>query len=329
MSGALAALCLLLAAAPTGERGTAVSITGTRWMLNGRVTYAGAPAEGLLMNVRMVNAVFEDRRRKGWEREAEANTKAFVARVPEYVASGVRAFTVCLQGGMPGYEGAINSAFERDGSLRAEYMGRVRRVIEACDRSGAVVILGCYYQRQDQVLEDEAAVRRGVREVCAWLKRLPNRNVVLEIANEYGHAGFDHRILRTAEGQAELIRLAREAAPGLLIASSPQGNGQADEAVAGLADFVLIHLNGVPLPAIEGRIAALRRYGKPMVCNEDEKVGDAGADAASRCVAAGASWGFMCEAVNQRYPFRFDGPQDDPVVYGRLAELARAARRAQ
>ena len=40
---------------------TRVSIQNGRWFLNGEVTYRGTKAEGLLMNVRMVNAVFEDR----------------------------------------------------------------------------------------------------------------------------------------------------------------------------------------------------------------------------------------------------------------------------
>ena len=39
---------------------TQVSIIGSDWQLDGGVTYPGARAEGLLMNVRMVNAVFED-----------------------------------------------------------------------------------------------------------------------------------------------------------------------------------------------------------------------------------------------------------------------------
>jgi hypothetical protein len=60
------------------------------------------------------------------------------------MSQGVRAFTFCLQGGMPGYEGAVNSAFNPDGTLREPYMKRVRRVIEACDRLGVAVILGCY-----------------------------------------------------------------------------------------------------------------------------------------------------------------------------------------
>jgi hypothetical protein len=52
------------------------------------------------MNVRMVNAVFEDRDKPDFN--AEANTERFIAAIPDYVAHGVDAFTVCLQGGMPG-----------------------------------------------------------------------------------------------------------------------------------------------------------------------------------------------------------------------------------
>ena len=205
-------LSLLLAMAGTlgGEpvpgasgAGTSIRLAGTQWFLNGQVTYPGAKAEGLLMNVRMVNAVFEDRNRP--EFDPNSNTEEFIARIPDYVAHGVRAFTICLQGGMPGYEGAVNSAFNPDGSLRDTYLQRVRRVIEACDRNGAAVILGCYYQRQDQVLKDEAAVRAGVVNVAKWIEDSGFTNVMLEIANEFGHGGFDHRLLKTGDGIAELI----------------------------------------------------------------------------------------------------------------------------
>lgn len=300
---------------------TVVSITHGRWMINGKLTYPGSRAEGLLMNVRMVNAVFEDRSHDGYQVEAEANTNAFVGRIPEYERSGVRAFTICLQGGMPGYEGARNSAFEPDGSLRASYLRRVQRVIEACDRVGVVVILGCFYQRQDQVLRDEDAVRSGVANVCRWLRDGKWRNVVLEIANEYGHSGYDHRIFRTAAGQIELVALAHRSAPGLLVSTSGVGDGRLEKPLAEAVDFVLIHLNGVPVSAIRDRVAVLHRYEKPIVCNEDQKEGNQGAEAADLCVAAGASWGFMLERVNQRYPFRYGGVQEDPVVYTALHRL--------
>src|SRR5262249_49613690 len=155
-----------------------------------------------------VNAVFEDRKRPTFD--PEANTDRFIAHLPEYVAHGVRAFTLSLQGGFPGYEGAVNSAFSPEGSLRDEYLRRVRRVVERCDDQGVVFILGCCYQRQDQILKNEQAVKAGVVNVVKWIEACGFTNVVLEIANEFPHGGFDHRILRTAEGQAELLRLAKK-----------------------------------------------------------------------------------------------------------------------
>jgi len=301
---------------------TQVSIVGGRWYLNREVTYRGAKAEGLLLNVRMVNATFEDQRRP--EFNAKANTDEFIARIPDYVEHGVRAFTLNLQGCTPGYEGAVNSAFNGDGSLRDEYMRRAERVVEACDRHGAVVILGCYYQRQDQLLKDDEAVRAGVVNVVRWILASGISNVVLEIANEFGHDGFDRGILKRAEGQVELIRLARRTAPRLLVSTSGLGDGILNESIERESDFLLIHFNSTRLEDIPGRIAALKHYGKPIVCNEDQKVGEQGVKAAELCVANGASWGLMLEKVNQHFPFTFRGAADDPLVYAAFKRLSAA-----
>ncbi|MBN2476162.1 MAG: hypothetical protein JXB62_16235 [Pirellulales bacterium] len=302
-----------------GRGKTRVAIVGSRWRINGRITYPGAPAEGLLMNVRMVNSIFEDRNRP--EFDAEANTDAFVARIPEYAACGVRAFTVGLQGGMPGYEGAVNSAFRPDGSLRSSYLKRAQRVIEACDRHGLVVILGCYYQRQDQILRDRRAVRAGVVNAVQWIGRQGYSNVVLEIANEFPHGGFDHEFLRSPGGQTELIRLAKQTDPGLLVSTSGIGDGKLAQDVVRASDFLLIHFNGVKVDDIPQRIRGLKQLGKPIVCNEDDKRGEPAAKAAALSVANGASWGLMLKELNQYQPFVFGGPADDPIVYAKLKEL--------
>ncbi|MBK5294690.1 MAG: serine hydrolase [Acidobacteriia bacterium] len=305
----------LPAAAPL----TRVSIAGDLWRINGRPTYAGTSAEGLLMNVRMVNAVFEDHNRPDFD--PEANTTRFIARIPENAAHGIRAFTLSLQGGAPGYEGAVNSAFHPDGSLRQPYLDRVRRVIEACDRNGTVVILGCFYQRQDQVLQNEAAVRAGVVNAAGWLGKLGYGNVVLEITNEFGHKGFDHPILRTAKGQAELIRLAKNKTPGLLVSTSGTGGGSLPEEVAQAADFLLVHFNNTRLDDIPARVAMLKRFGKPIVCNEDDRPVAENLLAAELSAAAGASWGLMLSGLNQRFPFEFHGAADAPEIYAKLRQL--------
>lgn len=304
---------------------TSVSIADDKWYLNGKITYPGARAEGLLMNVRMVNSVFEDAKRTDFD--PEANTDKFTRQIPDYFAHGVRAFTINLQGGMPGYEGAVNSAFTPDGSLRQEYLKRMGRVIEACDREGVVVILGCYYWRQTHILQGEAAVRTGVVNAVQWVKKNGFTNVVLEIANEFDIGGFKPSMLGTPEGQVELIQLAKKTAPDLLVSTSGRGRGTIDDSVARASDFILIHFNSTPVEEIPARISALKSFDKPIMCNEDQKVGEKAAKAAEACVASGGSWGFMHRDVNQYFPLTFSGHSDDPVVYAKLKEVTTPAAR--
>ncbi|MBS0263779.1 MAG: serine hydrolase, partial [Planctomycetes bacterium] len=315
---------------PPAERSTddgpaamRVSIHEGRWQIDGQFTNPGSIAAGLLMNVRMVNAVFEDANDP--EFDAEANTDRFLAAIPDYTSQGVNAFTIGLQGGFPGYEGARNSAFDSDGSLRTPYLRRVEKVIRACDRAGAVVILGCFYQRQDQVLRDNDAVRNGVKNVAEWIRNSKFGNVVLEITNEFGHGGFNQEVLKSATGQAELMQLARQVHPRLLVSTSSLGDAKYANAAAQAADFLLVHLNSTKLENYERRIEALKKFGKPIVCNEDDKQGTDGAQAAKICVEHGLSWGLMAERVNQHRPFRFLGAKDDPPVYAEIQRLTAPA----
>jgi CubicO group peptidase (beta-lactamase class C family) len=316
----VSSLAGLQAASAAAQRQTRVAIADGRWHINGAITYPGTRAEGLLLNVRMVNATFEDRNRP--EFDANANTNEFFTRIPEYVAHGVRAFTLNLQGGMPGYEGAVNSAFREDGTLRGSYLRRVQRVIDECDRHGVVVILGCFYQRQDQILKDTDAVRAGVVHVIEWIHDAGFTNVVLEISNEFDHDGFDHEILKTSQGQVELIQLAKKSAPELLVATSGLGHGRLPDDVARASDFLLIHFNGTPVGEIPDRIARLKKFKKPIVCNEDDKTGRDAAEALTHCIASGASYGLMLQKLNQTSPFEFKGAADDPVFYKALREAA-------
>jgi CubicO group peptidase (beta-lactamase class C family) len=271
------------------------------------------------MNVRMVNATFEDRGRDDFD--ADENTDRFIAAIPAYATLGVNAFTLCLQGGMPGYEGAINSAFNSDGTLRSDAMDRVERVIRACDENGVAVILGLFYQRQSKQLRDEAAVRAGVINAVRWVESLGLSNVMIEVANEYPHRGFVHAVIRDHSSQAELIRLAKQTAPELLITASGYGDGRIAPQVAQACDFLTPHWNGTKVDQIAARVEALRQYGKPIVCNEDDKQGLAAVAALEASVQSGAGYGLMLKDWNQAYPFRFDGAADDPVFYDALSRL--------
>lgn len=308
-----------MVAVASASAATQVALSGTRWLINGQVTHSGTVAEGLLMNVRMVNATFEDRGRPGFA--PEANAAKFIARIREYTAHGVDAFTLNLQGGMPGYEGVANSAFERDGSLRADCLERVERVIRACDSNGVVVILGLYYQRQSKALKDEAAVRAGVVNAARWIRSRGFQNVVVEVANEYPHSGFVHPVIRDPKGQASLIRLVKETVPGLLVTASGYGDGKVHPEVAEACDFLTPHWNGTKVEDIPARVAALKRFGKPIVCNEDDKTGERAVAALRACVENGCAYGLMLKDQNQTFPFHFEGAADDPVYYAALKAI--------
>jgi hypothetical protein len=304
---------------------TEVTLAGGRWTIDGKVTNPGSAAEGLLMNVRMVNATFEDRHKPDFD--ADANTAAFIAHLPDYAAAGVNAVTLCLQGGNPGYEGALNSAFNPDGSLRSEYMDRVGRVIRACDQHGVAVILTYYYQRQIAVLRDEAAIRAGVENATRWVLAQGFANVLIEVANEHAHGGFKAApLIHTPKGQAGLLRLVKQIGPHLLVTASGYSSGKIAPAVADACDFLTPHWNLAKLEDIPARIELLKRHGKPLVCNEDLRPSDQDLLAALRtCVAHGCAYGLMAKDVNQTFPFRFQGTADNPAFYAALRELTSPA----
>jgi hypothetical protein len=312
---------------------TRVGIAGGKWTINGSVTYPGAPAEGLLLNVRMVNAVFEDHNNPSFD--PEANTDEFIAAIPDYVAHGVRAFTLNLQGGNPGLYSdrknpgltVLNSAFNPDGSLKTSYMNRVARVIEACDQNGAVVILGLFYFGQDQYLQNETAIRTGVVNVVNWIRANGFTNVLLEIANEYPMSDvYDHPVLYTHSGQVSLLQLAKQTYGGLLISTSSWYHGAFSLTVAAACDYLLIHQDEVPISEFAAQMAYFKSFGKPVVINEDGRIGSAGAQAAEASVLNGVSWGLMHYPINQTYPFTFNGADDDPTVYAKLSALATPPR---
>ena len=318
---------------------TAVSIDGGNFLINGELTYKGCKPEshGRLMNTRMVNTVFDDEnletRPAGFD--PEANTTSFIESMNEYKSKGILAFTINLQGGLPGYEGAINTAFRADASLKPDYMKRVSRVIEAADARGMVIILGLFYQRQDQILPDENAVRAAAANAAAWARDKGCTNVMIEIANEYRHGGFNNDIIRNADGEVELINIVRSTAPNLLVSTSGMGNCRFHEKLCEAADFILLHGNGSDPGIYEERVNSFKKYGKPIVFNEDWCFSDdprGVPDAVQKVTAAfkaGASWGIMNEERNQYYPFIFgigkpeeDGnAKEDFVAYETIAKL--------
>src|SRR5262249_46934851 len=158
--------------------------------------FRGMKVEGLLLNSRMVQGIFDDlnpETRGRWaypdtkKWDPDRNTAEFLAAMPEWRKHGLLAFTICLQGGSPeGYskdQPWENNGFEPDGSLRPAYLSRLEKVLDRADELGMVAILGYFYFGQDQRLKDEAAVKAAAKNATAWLLEKGYRHVLIEIAN--------------------------------------------------------------------------------------------------------------------------------------------------
>lgn len=297
---------------------TEVEIRGDQFFINGMPTYFGRTwkgnkIEGLLMNSRMVQGIFDDLNPEtvyNWEYpdtkvwEADRNTDEFVAQMEEWKSYGMLAFTLNLQGGSPfGYsqnQPWINSAFDENGEMRKEYTQRLERILEEADRLGMVSILGLFYFGQDQNLKDEKAVLKAVTGMRDWLLKMDYRNVIIEINNECD-IRYDHAILQP-ERIHELIEMMKK--PGksgrrLLVSTSYGGGTIPMENVVRASDFILLHGNGVKdlnqIKAMVDETRAVPGYTpKPIVFNEDDHFNfDQELNNFTAAVSVYASWGYF------------------------------------
>ena len=300
------------------KRETRVSIAGAEFRVNGEPTYPrrtwrGHKIQGLLMNARMVQASFDDRNPETVQRwaypdtgkwDAERNTREFIAAMPDWRRHGLLAVTLNLQGGSPqGYSREQpwhNSAIEADGSLRADHLGRIERIVDRADQLGMVVILGYFYFGQDERLKDEAAVLRATDDASRWLLAKGWRNVMVEINNEC-NVRYDHAILQPERVHEliERVKAARRDQRRLLVGTSYGGGFIPLENVVLASDFLLIHGNGVSEPERIAEMVVKTRavHGytpKPILFNEDDHFDfDKPANNFIVAVTRYASWGYF------------------------------------
>jgi len=328
-------------------RRTRVSIRDEMFYINGQPTYEGRrwngwKIEGLLLNARLVQGIFDDLNPETVSRWAypdtgrwdpERNTREFLAAMPAWRSYGLLAFTINLQGGSPqGYSQAQpwhNSGWTPEGGLRPEYAGRLERIIDFADELGMAVILGLFYFGQDQHLEDETAVKRAVDTAAEWLLGRGYTNVLVEVDNECDVTRYDHEILKP-DRIHELIERVKEhrSTDGvrLLVSTSYGGGTVAGENVVRAADYILMHGNGVSDPR---RLAAMAREVRqvpgwrpmPVVFNEDDHFDfDQPENNLLAALSEYASWGYFDPGESN---YR-DGYQCPPVNWQINTDRKRA-----
>ncbi|PWT98010.1 MAG: hypothetical protein C5B51_30180 [Terriglobia bacterium] len=333
----------LAASAQTGR--TEVSIQGEQFLINGKLTYAGRrfrgmKIEGLLMNVRAVQAIFDDLNpatRSRWaypdtgEWDPERNVREFLGALPEWRRHGVLAFTVNLQGGSPeGYSKSQpweNTAIDSEGNLRQAYMSRLARILARADELGMVVIVGYFYFGQDGRVKDEAAVRRAVSNATEWLLETGHRNVLVEVNNECDVKAYHHEILKPprVDELIETVKTIKRQGRRLLAGTSYGGGRPADPNVVKASDFLLLHGNGPDEPdRIRKMIRASRQVSTwrpmPVLINEDDhfRFGDPDNHMLA-ALGEYTSWGYFDPGKNDYA----EGYQCPPVNWGINSERKR------
>ena len=296
---------------------TVISIQGEKFFINGVPTYKGRtwngyPIEGLLMNSRMVQGIFDDLNANTAERwkyedtkkwDADRNTNEFVAAMDSWYEKGLLAFTINLQGGSPlgyGNKGWINSAMDSKGELRPEYMKRLDKILEKANDKGMIAILGLFYFGQEYLLEDEAAVLNAVDNIMDWLFKKNYQNVIIEVNNEC-NIKYTNKILQPERVHEVIEKIQSKKKNGyrLLVGTSYSGGKIPLENVVKVSDFILIHGNGVHNPAgiteMINKTKAVDGYTpKPILFNEDDHFNfEDPENNFVNAVKAFASWGYF------------------------------------
>ena len=318
---------------------TEVEIRGDQFFINGEPTYAGQvwkgnKIEGLLMNARLVQGLFDDLNpetvynwaypdTKIWD--ADRNTDEFVSNMSKWKSYGMLSFTLNLQGGSPfGYSNNqpwINSTFDEKGKMRKDYLSRLERILDEADRLGMVPILGLFYFGQDENLKDEKAVIRAAVGIRDWLLKKDYRNILIEVNNEC-NIQYDHEILKPdrVHELIELMKTPAKSGKRLLVSTSYGGGSIPKDNVVQASDFILLHGNGVKDPKrIIQMVEETRKVAgytpKPILFNEDDHFNfEEKTNNFTAAVTAYSSWGY--------FDFRMkgegfaEGYQSVPVDWG-------------
>ncbi len=296
---------------------TVLSISEDKFLINGELVYSeikNCPKKyhGLLMNSRMIQGVFDDKEdvarfdRYGKKFDAQTNTDELIDALPTWYSYGMRAITVGLQGGGPCFSidnyTIKNNPYSSDGNtIDPVYLDRMKKIIDAADEIGMVVIVSYLYGAQSRFIKDDISIMNAVKTASNWLRDNKFTNVIIEVANEHDVPQFNnHPIVFTDEGVAVLIEIAKRESGGIPVGCSGMG-ANFDPKIADASDVMIIHGNGKTrqryLEYVD-KHKAVNKPKRPILCNEDSQ-------AISNMITSmreGVSWGYYNNMTKQEPP---------------------------
>lgn len=187
--------------------------------------------EIIIKGVRLSNALISDK-----------SVDELIAHLDTFANYGLNSFSVYFQGSRFG----DIKGYREDASLDPVYTERMSRIIEAADKKGFVVLVGCLYwstskARWESWTQKEANL--AVANTVKWLKENNYRNVFIDVDNE-GMAmksmNFD---------PASMVAAGKEIDDTYVIATNFRGDPPPE------ADIAIHHSNrkeGIPYAETEG-----------------------------------------------------------------------------
>lgn len=147
-------------------------------------------------------------------------TQRLVEALDDLESHGMQSVALTIQGGRhtEGGNSAFNG-FQADGSLDPRVADRLERVLAETAARNMVPVVTLFYRGRDQELDDVGAIRAAVVNTLEFLE--PWSHAWVHLINEPNHPGFDHEVLTTASGQAELYRLAKRTDPDRIVNVGP------------------------------------------------------------------------------------------------------------
>lgn len=199
------------------------SVMGEKTYLNGQ--------EIVLKGLRLSNALISDK-----------TVDETIAQLDTFAYYGLNSFSVYFQGSRFGDV----KGYREDATLDPIYASRMSRLIEAANKKGFVVLVGCLYwstsrAKWDSWTQEEANL--AIANTVRWLKEHDYRNVFVDVDNE-GMALKSNKI-----DNLKLVKAGKAIDPSCIIATNFKGGPPLE------ADLAIHHsnrVNGKPYVQTEG-----------------------------------------------------------------------------
>eukprot|EP01084_Bolivina_argentea_P194601 333914_1 len=315
----LVSLVLIACIFITHTQKTAVTIKQQNFYINGDITYKNAAykkVQGLLLNSRLVQGIFDDYNTstvhnwqypytKKWD--PMRNTQEFIGNMTKWRQHNLLSFTLGLQGGNPrepdtqGYPADwIVSAFDfKTGELDKNYMNRLDMILKEADSLGMIVIVQFFYCRQvPRYNKNNNAIKQSIDNIIQWLMDSKYTNILIEVANEDNHKGFEGTILDSVNITETISYVQNISNHKYGVGTSWMGVPTND--VIGVSDIILLHGNNKSPSTITDMINQVRNSdayksnSKPILFTEDNNFNfNSTSNNFKSAIEGHASWGCM------------------------------------